>query len=223
MVTVSHIVSKLIRKEPVVEDALAKGLFNYSKLAQYLKPKIELELGKEVRISAIVMAIARNSEKLKEESSSRVGNRIFSQAELSVRSGVAEITIQKTPSCVSRLVDLYKVVDLAAGDVLNINIGASEISIIFTERYISEFRKVLSEEKIKIELTSLSELEIRFHRDYLYEPGFIYEITRHLSWYNLNIIEIVSTLGELIIVIDSSDATAAYGALQELFGQKKKK
>ena len=72
MVTVSHIVSKLIRKEPVVEDALAKGLFNYSKLAQYLKPKIELELGKEVRISAIVMAIARNSEKLKEESVSRV-------------------------------------------------------------------------------------------------------------------------------------------------------
>lgn len=223
MVTVSHIVGKLIRNEPIIEDALAKNLFNYSKLAAYFQPKVEKELGKSVKLSAIVMAIARHAEKIQQEYENRISYKTFNQAELAVRSGVAEITIQKSPSCFEKLSELYKIVDLSSGDVLNINIGGSEVSIIFSERYLEQFRKVLHNERIKMELTDLSEIAVRFPKDYLYEPGFIYTITRHFAWYNINIVEIVSTLSELIIVIKSGDATIAYSALQELFSQKKTK
>ncbi len=223
MVTVAHIVAKLIREEPIIEDALAKDLFNYSKLAAYFHQKVEKEMGKPVKLSAIVMAIARNSEKIREEYEGRISRRTFAQAELAVRSGIAEITIQKSPSCFEDLADLYKIVDLSGGDVLNINIGGSEVSVIFTERYMEQFKKALRNEKIKMELGGLSEIAIRFPKDYLYEPGFIYTITRHFAWYGINIVEMVSTLSELIIVIKSEDATTAYSALQELFAQRKGK
>lgn len=223
MVTVSHIVAKLIRNEPVIEDALAKDLFNYSKLASYFRPSVEKEIGKPVKPSAIVMAVARHSEKIRQEYSSRVSKKTFAQAELAVRSGVAEITIQKSTTCFSRLAGLYRIVDLSSGDILNINIGGSEVSVIFSERYAEEFKRELSDEKTKMSLSDLSEITIRFPKDYLYEPGFIYTITRHLAWYNINIIEMVSTLSELIIVIKSDDATQAYSALQELFSRGRKK
>ncbi|VVB98231.1 Uncharacterised protein [uncultured archaeon] len=223
MVTVAHIVAKLIREEPIIEDALAKDLFNYSKLAAYFHPKVEKEMGKQVKLSAIVMAIARGSEKIRNEYEGRISRKTFAQAELSVRSGIAEITIQKSPSCFEELTKLYRIVDLSGGDVLNINIGGSEVSVIFTERYFDEFKKALSDEKIKMELRSLSEIAIRFPKDYLYEPGFIYTITRHFAWYGINIVEMVSTLSELILVIKGEDATLAYSALQELFTQKKGK
>lgn len=221
MVTIAHIVGKLIRSEPVIEDALAKDLFNYSKLAAYFHAKVEKEIGKPVKPSAIVMAIARNAEKTQKEYEGRVGRLAFAHAELAVRSGIAEITIQKSPSCFEDLSELYKIVDLSGGDVLNINIGGSEVSIIFTERHMDEFRKALRGEKIKMELGGLSEIAIRFPKDYLYEPGFIYTITRHFAWYGINIVEMVSTLSELILVIRNEDATSAYSALQDLFSQKK--
>lgn len=223
MVTVAHIVAKLIRAEPIIEDALAKDLFNYSKLAAYFHPKVEKEMGKPVKLSAIVMAIARGSEKIRQEYEGRVRKTSFAQAELGVRSGIAEITIQKSTSCFEKLTDLYDIVDLSAGDVLNINIGGSEVSIIFTERYMDEFKKALGNEKIKLEMNGLAEIAIRFPKDYLYEPGFIYTITRHFAWYGINIIEVVSTLSELILVIKSDDTTLAYSALQELFTSKKEK
>ncbi len=223
MVTVAHIVGKLIRDEPIIEDALAKDLFNYSKLAAYFHPKVEKEMGKQVKLSAIVMAIARQSEKIREDYEGMISRKTFALAELAVRSGIAEITIQKSPSCFENLSDLYRIVDLSSGDVLNINIGGSEVSIIFTERYMDEFKKELRNEKIKMELKGLSEIAIRFPKDYLYEPGFIYSITRHFAWYGINIVEIVSTLSELILVVKSEDSTNAYSALQELFSQKKSK
>ncbi len=223
MVTVAHIIAKLIRDEPIIEDALAKDLFNYSKLAVYFHKKVEKELGRSVKPSAIVMAIARSAEKIRQDYEGRVSQKTFSHAELSVRSGIAEITVQKSSSCFEDLAKLYKIVDLSGGDVLNINIGGSEVSIIFTERHLDAFKKVLRNEKIKMELCNLSEIAIRFPKDYLYEPGFIYTITRHFAWYGINIVEMVSTLSELIVVVKSEDATIAYSALQEFFAQKKAK
>lgn len=223
MVTVAHIVAKLIRTEPIIEDALAKNLFNYSKLASYFHSKIEKEMNRPIKLSAIVMAIARASEKIRQEYHEHMHKIAFAQAELSIRSGIAEITIQKSTSCFNKFTELYNTVDLSAGDILNINLGGSEVSIIFTERYMDKFKKALDNENIKLEVSGLAELSIRFPKDYLYEPGFIYAITRQCAWYSINIVEIISTLSELILVIKNEDTTLAYSALQELFSHKKEK
>lgn len=222
MVTVTHIIGKLIRDEPIIEDALAKDLFNYSKLAGYFNSKVEQELGKPVKLSAIIMAITRQAEKIRKEYESKTSKIAFKHAELSVRSSVAEITIQKSPSFFENLLDLYKIVDLSSGDILNINVGGNEVSILFSERYLEEFRKVLCNEKIKLENTELTEVVISLPREYLYEPGVFYRITRHFAWYGLNIVEIISTLSELIIVVKNKDATAAFNVLQELIHNNRK-
>ncbi|MEW6528348.1 MAG: hypothetical protein AB1391_00515 [Candidatus Micrarchaeota archaeon] len=219
MVTVAHVVSKLIRMEPIIEDALAKDLFNYSKLATYFHSKVEKEMNKPIKLSAIIMAIARASEKIRQEYHRQAHKLYFAQIELSVRSGLAEITIQKSTSCFNKITELYNIVDLSAGDILNINLGGSEVSIVYTAHYMNEFKKALEDENIKLEISGLAEISVRFPKDCLYEPGFIYAITRQFAWYSINIVEIISTLSELILVIKNEDTTRAYSALQELFSQ----
>ena len=67
MVTVSHIVNHLIMEKPFLEDALARGIINYAGLAEELQPIIETEMDKKVKITAIVMALRRHSEKIKKK------------------------------------------------------------------------------------------------------------------------------------------------------------
>jgi len=65
MVTISHLTKKYIENSFLLKEYLEQGLINYAALAEKLKPKIERELGKKVKISAVMMALRRHSEKLK--------------------------------------------------------------------------------------------------------------------------------------------------------------
>jgi len=53
MVTVSHIVTKLVNEKIYLHEAISKKIASYGSVAKQLKPEIEKELGKEVKHSAI--------------------------------------------------------------------------------------------------------------------------------------------------------------------------
>jgi len=62
MVTVSHVVQKVINDKVFILEAMNRGLISYSGLATQIKPEIEKEFGKEVKLHAIVMALRRYAE-----------------------------------------------------------------------------------------------------------------------------------------------------------------
>ena len=64
MVTISHIVCKLIDENIYLQEAIGKGIASYGSVAKQLKPDIEEELKKEVAHYAVVAAIRRYSEKM---------------------------------------------------------------------------------------------------------------------------------------------------------------
>ena len=65
MVTISHVVKSILNRQIFLQEALNNEIVSFNKLAKYLKPTIETELGKTVKHSAIVMAIRRHAEKSK--------------------------------------------------------------------------------------------------------------------------------------------------------------
>ena len=64
MVTISHIVNKMIDENIYLQEAIGRGIASYGSVAKQLKPEIEFELRKEVAHYAVVAAIRRYSEKL---------------------------------------------------------------------------------------------------------------------------------------------------------------
>ena len=64
MVTISHVVNKMVDERIYLYESLSKGIASYGSVAKHLKPEIEKELNREVDHFAIVTALRRYAEKL---------------------------------------------------------------------------------------------------------------------------------------------------------------
>ncbi|MBI1972326.1 MAG: hypothetical protein HYS53_03425 [Candidatus Aenigmarchaeota archaeon] len=214
MVTISHVVKKLVEDSPYIHECMGKGLLNYAYTADYFKPKVEHELGKRVKTSAIVMALRRCAEDLKRKYDSKFP--FDYRSEVSLKGGIVDIAIQRSPMLFAKLRSLYTSTDYEKGDVLNIIHGNHEISLVTSEKNKEKVLGMLEHEKILHIEQRLAQLSLRFPRDYIYTPGVILWMVRALNWHNVNIFEIVSTLTEVNFILSEKDSVKGYSALQEL-------
>jgi len=213
MVTIAHIVEKMVRENPSLEQALALDLLSYSRTAVYLKPKVEKELGKEVKIGAIAMALQRIAEKV------RIKQKEYEYKikEISTRSNLAEISIAKTSRMKEIMDEVYEAVDTAKGDVVNFIHGNNETTIIFSDRKSEEIKESLKNEKVIGEITGLGAISLRFSEETLSSPGFIAYVLKELAWHGINVVEVVSTYTELSIILKEEDVVKAYNVIKGLF------
>ena len=68
MVTISHLVEKIVNERPLLFQAIEQGIVSFGNLAEQLEKEINDELGKDVNRSAVVMALRRYSEKIEGKS-----------------------------------------------------------------------------------------------------------------------------------------------------------
>jgi len=214
MVTVSHLVKHYVKDKPFLNEALSKRLISYGNLADDIKPMIEKELGKNVKHSAIIMALRRYAEQLEKEQD-KVKQFDYT-SEIIMKTNICDICVLKKPGLMKNLNNLYGMVDFDKGDMLDVILGNYEISIVTNEKYKQGFLKFLKGEKILNKESNLVALTMKFSDDFLHTPGVVFNIMRKLAWENINIFEIVSTLSELTLILKEKDAMRAYDALQSL-------
>jgi aspartokinase len=213
MPSISQVVRNFVEQRPMVYEGLIEDIISHAALAEYLQNDVERELGKEVKLPAIVMAVRRYSENL--ESRGNIKNFKFN-SEIIMKTGLADVTVVKSPSCVEKLKKLYFLVDYDRGETLNIIHGNYEITIVITEKHLEKLKQILMYEKILNVEKDLVSLSVSFSRDFLTTPGVLTKVTRKLAWENINIFENISTMTELIFIISKKDSVRAYKAVQSL-------
>lgn len=214
MVTVSHIVKKIVNGQPFVEEALSNGIINIANLAENMLPEIEKELGKTIKLPAVVMALRRYSEEISEH---RKHSKFDYSGELIIKTNICDFTIAKTTMLMAKLKNIHNLVNLERGDTLNVIIGNNEVSVIISDKYEERLKSFLSGEKILNKEQNLVSLAIIFKSEKFTDtPGVIFNIIRKLAWENVNIYEIVSTMTELTFILSKKDSMKAYNVLQEL-------
>ena len=67
MVTVAHLVEKMIEQKPFLQESLNQGIINNAALAERLLPQIEKELKKKVKFDLFGKDYNRNGEVSKSE------------------------------------------------------------------------------------------------------------------------------------------------------------
>ncbi|HLG23752.1 MAG TPA: hypothetical protein VI564_02365 [Candidatus Nanoarchaeia archaeon] len=218
MVTVSHIVKKIVSEQPFVEEALGSNIINFANLAEELLPRIEKELSKKVNLPAVVMALRRYSE---EVALHREKSKKFDYtSELIVKSNLCDYTFVKSPSMLKKLRTVHSLVNFERGDTLNIILGNNEVSVIINEKYVMSLSKFFAGEKVINKERGLVALTIIFTSDdFTHTPGVIFNAVRKLAWENINIYEIVSTMTELTFILSNKDSMRAYSVLQEMVGK----
>jgi hypothetical protein len=65
MVTISHIVQKLVDDNVFIQESMSQNIISYAYLAEKFKPDIEEIIGKTVKKHAIEMALRRYSDQIK--------------------------------------------------------------------------------------------------------------------------------------------------------------
>ncbi|MFH1630912.1 MAG: hypothetical protein ABIA21_01670 [Candidatus Aenigmatarchaeota archaeon] len=214
MVTTSQIVRKYIESMPAVHECLGKGLISYGSLAKMLLPKIEGDMGKGVKLSAIVMALRRYSETMTRKYSSKLPHEYIQ--EVSVKSNILDVLVQKSTTLYPKLRKLYEKIDPAKGDILNVVQGDYETAIVTNMRHEEKLSDIFDDETILWREKKLAMISVKISKEYVYTPGVILKMVQSLNWEGVNIFEIVSTLTEINFIVSEKDATKGYEALQTL-------
>ncbi|MBI2542447.1 hypothetical protein HYV80_07110 [Candidatus Woesearchaeota archaeon] len=214
MVTISHIVKKIVSQQPFVEEGLARGIINIANLAESLLPNIEQELGKKAKLPAIAMALRRFSDEILSHRKIKPFNY---SGELIIKTSICDFTVVKSTSLMAKLRTIHNLANLERGDTLNVIIGNNEVSIIINEKYEGKLKSFLFGEKILNKEHGLASLTIIFTADdFTHTPGIIFNAVSRLAWENINIYEIVSTMTELTFILSKKDSMKAYDVLQEM-------
>ena len=210
MVTIQHIVRKILKNKPFIQEALSKEIINHAALAESFIPEIEKELGKEVKFSAANMAVRREAEKI----SAKEFKTTFSKdSDLTLRSDLFSFTIYKTDKLKEYLKKLYDLVDFDAGDFLTVTQGIHEIMIISNHKNQDKIAKITP--KIKKKISKLCSLTITLAPDSINSVGLFYQVTRALAWENIPIIDIVSTFTEMIVIVKEEYAAKSFEVLKQ--------
>ena len=213
MVTISHVVQKLVNDQPCVLEAIDQEIISYSALAKKIQPDIEKELEKKIKTHAIIMALHRYEHTLKQKHTPITFDY---HSEIILKTDVCDISVRRSLTLFDTVKKLYDIVHFENGDILNIIHGRGEVSIVTNERYRQQTIDFLKKEDIINVEKNLVCLTLTFPQEYLRTPGVIFQIARSLSWENINIFEIVSTNTELSLIINKTDAIKGYTTLEKM-------
>ena len=209
MATISHIVKDILNRQIFLQEAINNDIVSYNKLAHHLKPKIEAELGTEAKHSTIVMAIRRHAEKSKNV----LQKPKFSYFIETIKTDILYVSLEESSTLLSKIQTLYSIVDFKKGGILNIIQGNFEITIIINKRYEEEVLDILHEEKILERVEDIVSISLTYSKEFLFVPGVIYDVVRLISWENINIIDIITTVTEMSIIIAKKDLMQCYATL----------
>lgn len=214
MVTVSHLVKKLIQQKPLLEEFLQREVINYGALAEEFKPSIESELGKEIKTSAIMMAIRRYSETIKDPYFHKL--KFGDDVDLQLQSDLIEITVYRDQNSGHLIEEIHKLVNIVDGDFLSTITGTNELSIITNKRNKDKILKLFSKKIVKSIQEQLAAISLNIPSNSNSFPGLYYTLTKGLYWANISIIEIISTLSEAKFLFKEVDAPFAYMELKKI-------
>ncbi len=210
--SVSSCVKRIVDRSPFIHEMLINGILSFSNYAASIQTEVEKAYGKDVKNSAIVMALRRYGEELKRESAKTSRGNV--EYGIVMKTNIFDVNLVKRDSFISKLGVLYDQISTEKGDFLNITLGSHEVSLAVSEKYRSLVNELTKGEDVLNQMDDLVALSLVFTGDFLQTPGVVYEAVRHLAWEQINVIEIVSTMNELTFVIKREDSMKAFDVLQ---------
>ncbi len=211
MVNVAQVVRKYVKDHPFVQEALSRGVINNAALAEELIPKVQEELGKEVKFSAVNMAIRRVKEQLEKSFSPKA--KFDESTDIVVRSNLVEITVFKMENVQEYLKKIYNLINLRKGDFLTMTHGLHEVMIITNSKYEKRITEIFPKSMIKKLIRNISSITINLSEESYRIVGLFYLITRALAWENISIVDVVSTFTEWTVTVDEKDTAKAFNVL----------
>ncbi|MBD3362170.1 hypothetical protein GF362_00440 [Candidatus Dojkabacteria bacterium] len=215
MITVSEIVKNYIKSTPYIEEALNLDLINVSALAREIQPYVREETMKNIKLGAIIMAIKRYKPEIK-KGTNQINKILNNLGDITIKSNLYEFTFQNSSTLISNLKDFILNLNNDPRNYFIISQGIFEITIIVNKKLVDLVSKKFKDENSVFELNAISAISIKLPPDNLNIPGVYYSILKALAWEDVNLIDIVSTSNELILIITEEQIERAFSIIKSL-------
>ncbi|MHA2502787.1 MAG: hypothetical protein ACXAE3_07960 [Candidatus Kariarchaeaceae archaeon] len=220
MVSIAQVVERIIEQKPFLESALARGLINYTKLAEDLLDEVkespELQ-DTDVRATAVMMSLRRIGDRLQRDMEAL--KQVFSGINLEMdysQYNLFSATIKRHEDVNTAIQQLYDIVDIGTKDFLTITSGMGEVTIISNLRFKDQILALFDKGDILAVDTELASLSLSIPQDSFQTPGLFYLVTKQLYWDGVNIREVVSTLSEMNFILKEIDIPDTLRSLRKL-------
>lgn len=212
MITVSEEIKRIILSSPFLEEGILKGIINLSALAREIKPDIEKRLMKSLSESAVLMALKRYSDGLEKRSFIPVDTK-RKLGDISVKSNLMEFTFILSDTVFESQRKLMMIVEDKKDNFLTFTQGMYELTIISGKGLEAQINEAFKKEKLKTKLDELAAIIIKLPPETVNEPGVHYSILKQLAWNKINVVEVVSTFTEFIVILSKRDIDMAFSIL----------
>lgn len=209
MTTISSAVREAVANSKLIQEGMSKSLLSYAAVAESMQPTITKQVGKEVDISAIVMALRRYADTLHKRERERA---LTFSSEIILKTGICFLAVPSSKGTLQTLVKFQQKLK-EDRDTINIIHGNYTIAIITNERQLSTLKQLFPSARAVRDLVSIS---IMLNGKAASTPGVLFELTRALYWNNISIHELVTSDTEFTFIFQSKDAESAYRVLKEL-------
>jgi len=215
--SISKTVQELVNGDLSLQNALERDYGNYSAIARMLKPKVEENMGRKVKLESIITAVKRcqaDYTPVHEDVAGIIANSI-----INLRTDVAKISIEKTKKT---LENLRKALINFQGELLQILEGMSAITLIFDQKLLDHVSSLFWKGDILEEKKDLAAIIIRSPREITYTPGCLVAFYNSLARRHINMEETISCSTDTIIVLSMESVGKAFTTLTDLIAEARK-
>ncbi len=213
MRTITQAVREIVSSSDVAQEALTSQILNLSAYAKRIQPEVEKLTWKEVKPGTIAVALFR----LQEEFTTQPKLRPMVLIEnLSIQTDLVDVSFEKTEQLLAKIPSLHATLVHTPRTVFVETVGMHEVTFIASK---SLKEGILAHLGLptKSSYEGLVGISLGFDSQYLSVPNTIYTLISSVASKRINIVEIVSTYTELMIVVDQKDRETCVKALEPHF------
>lgn len=211
MITTTQKIEELINRSPYLREAITDGLINLSALARKLQPTIRAELVNDVTEGAILIALQRYGRTL---APFYTANPAQFLGNMGLRSDLVELTVKNSATLLARLTQV-------AGSIEHHSLtfvftqGQYETTIIMSRRLQENLTSYLQGEDIVHTIAALTGITLERTPGQIERTGVLQFPLRILAWEGISVIEIITTMNEIMIIVRDFEVDRAVASIRQ--------
>lgn len=214
---VSKTVKEIILNDIFLQASIRGQYCNYSAIARRIKPLVDKRVGYDTDIQSIVTALKRLKPSL--TFSPKNVKMVLADSNLSVRTGVAKITVEKTRTTTIKFSELIR---KYINSIIHVSIGSTAITIIMDEMYAEDFLELFERSTVLENKRNLAAIIVTSTPEITDVPGCAISIYERLFSAGINIEDTTSSYTDTIIILKNEDVGKSFETLNELINETKR-
>ena len=212
MKTITTCVHDIIRHQPFLDDAIARDIVNFSGLAEDLRPEIEKEMRKPVKVGSIIMALRRYAPKRTKINM----NSLRELGDIIVRSGITEYTFLNSKTIIANKSRLLDAVKDQTGVYLNYSSNYQESNILVSSS-LTDLVEDYFKNEVRVTIKEdLSSITIALPKNSSQSVGLYFYIFKLLAYEGIPVFEMISTSNYFALFLEREYVNKAFLLLNEI-------